>query len=236
MSSVLRVGLVCEGTTDRIVINAAVAALLGDRDFSLIQLQPEDSLAFGRSGTGWPGVYHWCRQAGDQGAGSLRNNPVFESYDLLLLHVDADVSDYTYASGNIGTTATDLPCPRPCPPPSDTTEVLRDVILGWLGEALIPPNTVFCTPSKSTEAWVLAALFEADPNVTSGALECYPDPAAVLSTKPANLRLVRGGKKVVQRYQDRAGDIALNWTRVREVCSEAERFSTDFLAEVPIAA
>src|SRR6266446_1850534 len=62
--------------------NAAVTALLGKRDFSLIQLQPEDSLAFGKTGTGWPGIYHWCRQAADQGTGSLSNNAVFDSYDL----------------------------------------------------------------------------------------------------------------------------------------------------------
>src|SRR6266446_746609 len=134
--------------------NAAVTALLGKRDFSLIQLQPEDSLAFGKTGTGWPGIYHWCRQAADQGTGSLSNNAVFDSYDLLLLHVDADVADHTYASGNIATTAIDLPCQKPCPPPSDTTDALREVVLSWLGEALIPSYTVFCTPSKSIEAWV----------------------------------------------------------------------------------
>lgn len=235
MSEILRVGLVCEGTTDRIVISAAVASLLGTRDFVLIQLQPEDS-AFGRTGTGWAGVYHWCRQVADQGGGSLGNNPLFNSYDLLLLHLDADVANQTYGSGGIMTIATDLPCSSPCPPPSDTTDVLREVILRWIGEPQIPPNTVFCTPSKSTEAWVLAALFPLDAVVRAGRLECRDSPANLLSAKPANVRLVASGKKRTRKYQERAGEIQRQWARVRRLCSEAERFSLDLLAVVPAAA
>jgi hypothetical protein len=236
MSDVLRVGLVCEGTTDRIVINSAVASLLETRDFTLIQLQPENSPAFGRTGTGWAGVYRWCRQAAEQAGGSLRDNPLFDSYDLLLLHVDADVADQTYRSGNIVTTSTDLPCSSPCPPPSDTTDVLRAVILRWLGEVQVPPNTIFCTPSKSTEAWVIAALFPTDAVVRLGALECHDSPASLLSAKPANTRLVSSGKKKSHKYQERAEEIQGQWTRVRQLCSEAERFSLDVLQAILVPA
>ena len=233
MSDVLKVGLVCEGPTDRIVINAATASLLGDRDFLLVQLQPEDSLAFGATGTGWAGVYRWCRQAADQGGGSLRGNALFEFYDVLILHIDVDVTSRTYESGNIVTSRSDLPCPpRPCPPFSDSADLLRGVVLGWIGEGAIPPRAVFCTPSKSTEAWVLAALFPTDPVVLSGMLECHPAPANLISAKPIGERL----KKTVRSYQERAGAITQDWARVRRLCSEAERFSTDFLAEIPIAA
>ena len=236
MSEVLRVALVCEGPTDRIVINAALSSLLGRRDFQLSQLQPEESLAFGPTGTGWSGVYRWCRQAADQGRGALRNNPLFESFDILVLHLDADVADQTYGSANITEPATDLPCSVPCPPPDDTTNLLRQVVLGWLSEDSIPPSTVLCTPSKSMETWVLAALYPADPIVLAGTLECRDAPANLLSAKPAQLRLVRGSKKVVERYQDRAGDIGRQWSRVRALCSEAERFSSEFLAVIAIAA
>jgi hypothetical protein len=232
----LRVGLVCEGPTDRIVITAAITSLLGERNFVLNQLQPEESIAFGETGTGWVGVYNWCRQAADQGGGSVSSNPLFDTYDVLLVHLDADVADKTYASGNIVTTATDLPCSRPCPPPSASTNNLRNVILGWLGERVLPPSTVFCTPSKSTEAWVLAALYPLDAIVRSGDLECHDAPANLLSAKPANSRLVRAGKKVKQRYQERAGDIERAWAGVRRICTEAERFSTEFLTNIPAAA
>lgn len=161
MSETLRVALVCEGTTDRIVINSAITSLLGPRDFSLTQLQPDAR----QIGTGWPGVYKWSRQAADQAGGSLRDNPLFDSFDVLVVHLDADVAGTTYGSANIIAPSMDLPCANPCPPPSDTTDALREVILGWLGEGAIPPKTVFCTPSKSTEAWVLAALFQTDPLV-----------------------------------------------------------------------
>src|SRR5258708_3877478 len=175
-----RVGLVCEGPTDRIIINAAVASLLGGRNFVLNQLQPEESIAFGPPGTGWVGVYNWCRQAANQGGGSVGGSPLFDTYDVLFVHLDADVADETYARGNIVTTATDLPCSRPCPPPSDSTNNLRSVILSWLGEPALPPGTVFCLPSKSTEAWVLAALFPLDAIVGSGRLECHDSPANFL--------------------------------------------------------
>jgi hypothetical protein len=232
----LRVGLVCEGPTDNIVITAAISSLLGGRNFVLNQLQPEASLAFGEMGTGWVGVYNWCLQAVDQGGGSISNNPLFDTNDVLIVHLDADVADETYANGNIVTSATDLPCSMPCPAPSDTTNNLRTVLLRWLGEIVTPPNTTLCTPSKSTEAWVLAALFPLDRIVTSGDLECHDAPANALSVKPAHSRLVRAGKKIRRRYQENAGGIERAWARVRGICTEAERFSTEFLTTIRAAA
>lgn len=229
----LRVGLVCEGPTDNIVINAAISSLLGGRTFVLTQLQPEESIAFGTTGAGWAGVYNWCLQAADQGGGSVSNNPLFDTYDVLIVHLDADVADETYANGNIVTIATDLPCSMPCPAASDTTNNLRTVLLRWLGEIAVPPQTTLCTPSKNTEAWVLAALFPLDRIVTSGELECHDSPANALSSKPLPSRLVRAGKKMRQKYQDKSGDIERAWARVRGICTEAERFSVEFLATVP---
>ena len=141
----LRVGLVCEGPTDYIVINAAITSLLGERTFVLTQLQPEESIAFGSTGTGWVGVYNWCLQAADQGGGSVSNNPLFDTYDVLILHLDADVADETYANGNIVTTATDLPCSMPCPAPSDTTNNLRTcpASLAWRNRYTSKHSTLY---------------------------------------------------------------------------------------------
>ena len=47
MAESLRIALVAEGPTDRIVIEAALKAILGERTFVLTQLQPEGSIAFG---------------------------------------------------------------------------------------------------------------------------------------------------------------------------------------------
>lgn len=59
MSEPLRVALVGEGPTERVVIEAALASILRERPFILKQLQPEESLPFGAIGTGWVGVYRW---------------------------------------------------------------------------------------------------------------------------------------------------------------------------------
>jgi hypothetical protein len=55
MSEILRIALVAEGPTDKIVIEAALRAILGGRLFKLQQIFPEESAAFALMGTGWVG-------------------------------------------------------------------------------------------------------------------------------------------------------------------------------------
>ena len=102
-----------------------------------------------------------------------------------------------------------------------------------MNESEVPPRTVLCTPSKALEAWVVVALFPDEPVVRAGKVECRAFPENLLSAKPMAERLVRRGEKDVEMYEDRAQEFADAWTRVRAVCSEAERFSHDFLAIVP---
>ena len=233
MSETLRIGAIVEGPTDTIVLEAALSNLLDKQSFVLTQLQPETSAAFGPTGAGWAGVYHWCRQTAAQGNGSLRRSLLFKVQDVLILHLDGDVADETYKAGNVSESTQDLPCAQPCPPACATTDALRQVLLRWVGETAVPPRTVLCTPSKSTEAWVLAALYPGDRLVSSAALECHPDPARRLQAKPRGERLVRAGRKLQVRYRERKDDITAAWPKVREMCTEAERFSRDFLAELP---
>src|SRR6266545_3925071 len=75
------------------------------------------------------------------------------------------------------------PCVQPCPPPSASTNPLRQVLLRWLSESDMPPRTVLCTPSKSMEAWVVAALFPHDAAVNRG-IECWPNPENMLAQQP----------------------------------------------------
>ena len=231
--SELRVALVAEGPTDKVVIQAAITSVLGGTPFVLKQLQPEESLPFGLLGVGWGGVYHWCRQAAARAGGALRNDPLFATFDILILHLDADVAEKAYADARIVDQVNDLPCVQPCPPPGGTTDRLRAVLLRWAGEADVPPRTVLCTPSKSTEAWVLAALYPADRLVAGGNLECYGTPHLQLQSKPKRGRLVTGGKKILDTYRLRAGEITGAWPNVRAQLSEAHRFSGDFEVCVP---
>jgi len=235
----VRIALVAEGWTDQTVIEAAISQLLAGRSYALKLLQPEDPAASAPFGAprpfGWTGVYRWCREMVGR-AGRLRDDVIFAGYDVVLLHLDADVANSTYAAAHVhdAPDQDDLPCASlVCPPPTTTTDPLRLVLLRWAGETATPPRVVLCTPSKSTEAWVLAALYPQDASVVGGALECFDFPANLLGAKPAGERLVRSGKKDRERYEARKQNMANGWPQVRQVCTEAERFSVDFLNEAP---
>jgi hypothetical protein len=232
MSEPVRVALVAEGPTDRMVVEAAIESLLSPRTFVLKQLQPEESLPFDELRGGWGGVYHWCRQAVARAGGAVRDDPLFVTFDVLILHLDADVAENSYADAGVVDSVNDLPCARPCPPPDQTTNALRAVLLRWVGELGVPPKTVLCTPSKSIEAWVLSSLYPDDAIVTSGNVECHPSPHLQLQAKPLRGRMVTGGKKIRKMYSERGRHISAAWAQARARCTEAERFSLEFGAVV----
>jgi hypothetical protein len=232
MSDPLRIALATEGPTDLIVLEATLRAILPGRPFVLTQLQPEGSLAFGPLGTGWTGVYRWCKQAAKRGGGHLGGDGIlFQNHDILILHIDADVACETYANGSIRPESGDgvLPCAQSCPPPSATTDKLRSVLLTWCGESSVPAKTVICMPSKSTEAWVIAAIFPND-QVMSGGIECYPSPETRLAQQPKRQRI----QKCQKDYRRKAPDIERAWSRLanKNALLEAERFQSELLAVV----
>ena len=134
MSNPLRIALAAEGPTDEVVIETALRSMLGERTFILQRLFPEDSSAFGPMGTGWVGGYKWCHSVATRGGGKLSGDQLIfgaGNYDLLLLHLDGDVAGFEYADGSLVPLPTDgvLPCAKACPPPADTTNELRKVLL-----------------------------------------------------------------------------------------------------------
>jgi len=230
MSEPLRIALVAEGPTDGVVIRAAVRSILGSGDFVLTQLQPEESLAFGQEGTGWVGVYRWCKQRAQRGAGQILGDAVlFHTYDIVIAHLDADVASSSYEHGTITPDAgdEDLPCECACPPASATCDALRRVLLSWCGLSSAPARVVVCMPSKNTETWVVAALFPEDAAVTAE-IECLPNPGARLSQQPRPKRI----KKSRRDYQSRESDIVANWARLSAPggLGEAARFQTELRA------
>jgi hypothetical protein len=235
MSEPLRVAFVVEGTTDFILLKAIVARILGGRDFIPQTLQPEISEAFqsfpSEYGLGWSGVCRWCRNAAEEGGGQSRDSVLFQSHDLLIIQVDADVAGKTYRSAhNMDDPFNDptLPCKEPCPPPAATTNRLRELALRWLGETSLPPHTIICTPSKALETWVLIGLFPHDPVVKRrNNIECRDHPEAILQGKPLPRRLVSRGKKIVDKYLELAPEFAANWQQVARRCSEARRFDDE---------
>lgn len=209
--------------------------MLDGKETVVTLLQPEYSHAFvpveTGMGLGWAGVYRWCRQASEQQGASFQQNSVFQFHDILVVHLDADVAGLRYSSAHLEDPSQDLPCEKPCPPPIDTTNALRKVVLRWMGERVCPPRTVFCMPSKCLETWILAGLYPDDRDVRSGGLECKAEIVSALSGKPASGRLVRrkgrGYDKDVHRYRRRSKDFRDSWRQVTAICSEAARFRND---------
>lgn len=163
MSNPIRVAIACEGPTDLIVLKAAIDAMLPKTDKLYTYLQPETTPDLKpietNRGYGWSGIYRWCKQAVAEGGGRISGAFLFDNIDLLIVQMDADVAEKTYEGGKIADAVNDLPCVKPCPPASNTTNALRAVLLRWFGESTTPPKTVLCTPSKNIEAWVVVALF-----------------------------------------------------------------------------
>ena len=232
MSEPLRIAAAVEGPTDAIVLRAILKAFLPDTDFVFQTLQPEGSAVFGSApssgtGTGWVGVYRWSRQSACEGGGSVSGSSALSNHDVLIVHVDADVAGKTYASGNVrDAPCDDLPCEQLCPPPDETTNALRAVVLNWLGEHGHPPRVVLCTPSKSIEAWVLAAVWPEGNVVRRDDWECHPNPEGQLAALPMHRRF----RKRPDDYRRKQGDMERAWPEVSARLTEAERFEAEFLS------
>ena len=166
-----------------------------------------------------------------EGNGTVSDSVVLSNHDLLIVQLDADVAHKTYESARIDDAPFDnLPCCQPCPPPSATTDALQMVILSWLEEETCPEQIILCTPSKSIEAWVLAALCPDNNVVQRGDWECYLDPSRQLSTLPKKSRFAKN----ISDYRVRKDKITTAWGSVVLCLSEAARFETDFKAAITI--
>ena len=234
MSDAMRIAAAVEGPTDAIALEAILSAVFPEAELEFHTVQPEGSLAFGSkpftdTGYGWGGVYRWISQAVVEGDGSISGSSVLDFHDLLVVQLDADVAHKTYRSAGIRDAfRDDLPCDEACPPASATTNALQAVILAWLGEDACPEGVVLCTPSKSIDTWVLAAVCPEHRKVRSDDWECHLNPADQLNALP---RAIRFGKNVSD-YRSRQVTVAENWHAVAARLSEAERFEVDLLSSI----
>ena len=168
-----RIALVAEGSTDQVIIEAALKAIL-PKPFILTLLQPEPTRP--TMGSGWPGVFKWCRDFERRGHAMLEDDPTLGLFDLIIIHLDADVADKSYADCGAAVVEAaaalpGLPCFQPCPPASDTVNQLNSVLLAWLGIQQPGHKTAFCIPSKASEAWLAAALLPNGHGLLNG-IEC----------------------------------------------------------------
>lgn len=237
----IQVGIVAEGHTDFIVIESILRNIENmilkptDRRFHPISLlQPIESDAFdgfGDTGSGWSGVYKWCIQSKEKGNGSVSQDREVRHFDLIIYHLDADVSSCTYESGRIQNDCSDLPCRMECPPAVDSVNALRTVLLGWMGEESLPTKSLICIPAHNIETWVTACLFPAEPIIQEPNIECTDHCVHFLSTQPSSARLVRlkegRYKKLSKRYSLKRQNISDGWPNAVSLLSEAQRFDND---------
>jgi len=223
MSRPLRVALAVEGPTDEVVLKAVIEAMVGDRPILFTLVQPEFSLGL-QTGTGWGGLYRWCEQTRSEGGGRVSGSALFRFHDLVIIHLDADVAGKKYSDHNIIDHSGDLPCEQPCPPASDTTDALRQVLLRWLGEPAVPPKCVICMPSKNAETWMMAAFFPKDAVMSRKGWECYGSPGGRLASQPLKVRI----KKTIGDYSKRAADLKARWPGLCQKLTQAERFRAEF--------
>jgi hypothetical protein len=88
------VRLVCEGSTDHVVLEAVLFAHLNSPDFRVSRIQPDESRYGGDAGPhggGWKGVRGWCQSVRDAG-GIKAVGALPEDVDLLVIHIDADIA------------------------------------------------------------------------------------------------------------------------------------------------
>lgn len=212
-SDTLRVGIVAEGPTDRVVFEQVIAKILS-RPVSITMLQPTDqSLAFshgGASGFGWRGVLNWCDEL--RGAGGVESSGVLTNLDLLLIHLDGDVARDR-----------EIDCAKPCPPAEDTADALRALLLARVGASQTPPKTLFAIPMDATECW-LFPLFRPGEAVN----ECDLDPASRFRGGRPKL-LEQSGKKKRHAYVAAFRDLAWDWANAHAL-SQAARFERELQA------
>lgn len=219
--SELRIALVAEGPTDQIIIEAALKAIL-PRSFVLTLLQPE--LTRPDVGSGWGGVLKWCRAFQGQGFASLEDDVTLGLFDVVIIHLDADVADKSYADCGeaVQQAAVDLPalpCSRPCPPPLDTVNQLRLLLQAWLGLNAVGGRTVFCIPSKASEVWLASAVLQLNHTLHLG-IECNLKLENGLSQLPKAQRI----RKSTLAYRTYAHTITAKWEQVCQLCTQADVF------------
>ena len=208
----LRVGIIAEGKSEWLVLEAIMRQLQPDIEF--VRIRPDFTLA-SMSPFGWKGVRAWCQEFGGKLEAFMRGVKGRE-IDLLVIHADCSMAHNEQAD-------------RPCPPASDTADALRKIVVsGWLKLATHPHFVLVTNPSKSTDAWVVAAL--EPPYRKLEVIEC--DEAVDNELVARGLLRMKNGKpqKSEPRYRPLAELVAQRLDTVQAHCLEAKRFVDEFKA------
>lgn len=218
MSNAVRVAVVCEGPTDKILLDDLIEHFLGHENFRSTLVQPMLSAIagdFGPNGGGWGGVLRWCAQTVGDGI-AFTDTAISKNNDLIIVHLDVDVTREP-ALAHLGLA-------RPCPMARSACDSLRAHVLTLLKVGVQPANVVFCVPADSTEAWVIAAL---DPNLAESnpVWECFVKPESKLPLVQVDSKTVGKSKAQYTRIVDK---VISGWGSAKSQCPEAARFESEF--------
>jgi len=221
----LHISLVAEGTTDKIAIEAFLSAII-KKSFVMTLLQPETLNAFngnfGAKGSGWCGVARWCRAKAAEGFGNFENDPTMQHFDLVIIHLDGDVADKSYADCGKNFSGEGLPLNLEPTMVAQRVAMLEKILCEWLAISSPGPKTVWCIPHLAMEAWIVAALFPGQ-NEFGDSLESTPNPDKRLAARSLTLRL----RKNTRDYKALAIKFTEGWPSAITTCSQAARFDHD---------
>lgn len=227
MSEAISIGVIAEGPTDFIALQSILKAILGEQQpFTLTRIRPQktEGLLGGSTDAsqplytqkGWSGVHNWCQEIS-----SIPQAKSLIMHQILILHLDVDVSGFTYDSAGI-TPRPDylaLPCNRQCPPASDSADALINVAKSWLYPVTPSSHWIWCCPSHNMETWAYTA-WNTQQARSKNNLECAQDIPG---------RVKKREREYINRY---APSLEASWDEVRNLCPLAQRFTTDILLGV----
>lgn len=175
----MQVGIVCEGSTDYVVLKAIVTEVLASHEPTVSLLQPPfdrlERISDARKPAGgWQAVRSYLR------AGRLQVALRVAALDLIIVHVDASIRKLPELDRDL----TD-----------DALETLCDHVKEWIGIP-VPDSVIITLPREELEAWILAA------NTKLKNVELLDEPARVLADR--GLLATEGGRplKKSQVYAD----------------------------------
>lgn len=233
----LRIALVAEGPTDYPVINAALCAFM-TKPFILNWLQPDAVRS--KLGGGWGGVLKWCNEYRVLHDGLIDDHPLLERHDILIIHLDVDVStknysDYGQEIVNLaqqhGWAA--LPCVQPYPPVTDTVQALSRVLESWLSPMTRGPHTVFCLPAQSSGTWLAVATVPEGERIMRGQIECDISVENKLSGAGGGVKKKFRIDKSEPAYTTHSPTITEHWDHVKGKCTQAQVFETEMINATP---
>lgn len=146
----MRVGIVCEGRTDFVVLEQVLLAVFGPCEITTLQPMRHQLDPTRWSEAGWKKVQSWCKA---RGAAGIADEMTIGEIDVLVIHVDGDVCGKE-----------DLPNSRP--------DLCSHVQHQWIGSPSTPRGVVICIPAMASDTWLAAAIH---PSLACPELEAEPD-------------------------------------------------------------